>query len=223
MHDLSKYKNLKSKNKISDEDEMVEDGIRMFQSHLPYFESIKTNRILKIFLDESIREPKYYRTVLQGMDSLSEGDVVIFNIDSYGGMLDGAVAIINAIENTEAEVHASIEGVAASAASMIALAAPSLSVAPYASMMVHCATFGAFGKQSDVMSHASFVDKQVRTLMGEVYKDFLTEKELEDLFIGKEFWFDSDEIVQRLDKRQELQEKRAKAKERVVGTKKKII
>jgi ATP-dependent protease ClpP protease subunit len=87
-------------------------------------------------------------------------------------------------------------------------------------MMVHSATFGAFGKQSDVISHASFVDKQVRTLMGSVYKDFLTEKELEEVIMGRELWFDAEEIVRRLELRGQLQEKRAKAESKSTKLKK---
>ena len=201
-----------------EDDDEVELSSRSNSPYLPYFESTKTNRCIKVFLDENIREAKYYRTVLQGIESLGEGDVVLLSINSYGGQLDGAIAIINAIENTEADVHASIEGVAASAASLIALASPSISVSPYATMMVHAATFGAFGKQSDVISHASFVDKQVRNLMGSVYKDFLSEKELEEVIMGKEFWFDAEEIVRRLELRAELQEKRAKAETKSTKT-----
>lgn len=211
MQDRNKYKNFITNSKNKDEDESDSDNIGIYSNHLPYFESTKTNRSIKIFLDESIREPKYYRTVLQGIDSLSEGDLLIININSYGGHLDGAIALINAIDNTEADVHVIIEGVAASAASLIALAAPSISVSPYASMMVHSATFGAFGKQSDVISHASFVDKQVRNLMQSAYKDFLSDKELEEVIMGKELWFTSEDIVLRLEKRCELQNKRDKA------------
>jgi ATP-dependent protease ClpP protease subunit len=208
----SKFKNYKvTSARNDDEDEEGEVSIRTNSQYLPYYESTKVNRCIKVSLDENIKEPKYYRTVLQGIESLGEGDVVLLSINSYGGQLDGAIAIINAIENTEAEVHASIEGVAASAASLIALASPSISVSPYATMMVHSATFGAFGKQSDVISHASFVDKQVRTLMHNVYKDFLTDKELEEVIMGKEFWFDAEEIVLRLELRAQLQEKREKA------------
>ncbi len=209
-----KFKNYTTKvARNDDDDEEGEVNIRNSQ-YLPYFESTRVNRCIKVHLDENIKEPKYYRTVLQGIDSLGEGDVVLLSINSYGGQLDGAIAIINAIQNTDAEVHASIEGVAASAASLIALASPSISVSPYATMMVHSATFGAFGKQSDVISHASFVDKQVRGLMNSVYKDFLTDKELEEVIMGKELWFDAEEIVRRLELRAELQEKRHKADSR---------
>jgi ATP-dependent protease ClpP protease subunit len=219
--DKNKFKNYKVTSARNDEeDEEGEVNIRTNSQYLPYFESTKVNRCIKVHLDENIREAKYYRTVLQGIESLGEGDVVLLNINSYGGQLDGAIAIINAIENTDADVHADIEGVAASAASLIALAAPSISVSPYATMMVHSATFGAFGKQSDVISHASFVDKQVRNLMGSVYKDFLTDKELEEVIMGRELWFDAEEIVRRLELRGELQEKRAKAEAKSLKLKK---
>jgi ATP-dependent protease ClpP protease subunit len=209
---VSNYKNFKIKvARNDDDDDEGEVNIRSNPQYLPYFESTKTNRCIKIPLDENIREAKYYRTVLQGIESLGEGDVVLMKINSYGGQLDGAIAIINAIENTDADVHAEIDGVAASAASLIALASPSISVSPYATMMVHSATFGAFGKQSDVISHASFVDKQVRVLMHSVYRDFLTDKELEEVIMGKEMWFDAEEIVRRLEIRSQMQDKRAKA------------
>jgi ATP-dependent protease ClpP protease subunit len=215
QQNLNKFKSKVANSRLArnDDDDDSEVSARGTQ-YLPYFESTRTDRCIKVFLDENIREPKYYRTVLQGIDSLGEGDVVLLSINSYGGQLDGAIAIINAIQDTDADVHASIEGVAASAASLIALAAPSISVSPYATMMVHSATFGAFGKQSDVISHASFVDKQVRTLMHSVYKDFLTDKELEEVIMGKELWFDSEEIVRRLELRAQLQEKRAKVEQK---------
>jgi ATP-dependent protease ClpP protease subunit len=211
QQNTSKYKNFTRVARNDDDDEEGEVNIRSNPQYLPYFESTKTNRCIKIPLDENIREAKYYRTVLQGIESLGEGDVVLMKINSYGGQLDGAIAIINAIDNTDADVHAEIDGVAASAASLIALAAPSISVSPYATMMVHSATFGAFGKQSDVISHASFVDKKVRVLMHSVYRDFLTDKELEEVIMGKEMWFDAEEIVRRLEIRSQMQEKRAKA------------
>ena len=219
MQNANKYKNNPALARNDDDDD-EEITVRGSLQHLAYFESTKTNRCIKVYLDENIKEAKYYRSWLQSVDSLSEGDLILININSYGGQLDGAIAIINAIQNTDADVHASIEGVAASAASLIALAAPSISVSPYATMMVHSATFGAFGKQSDVISHASFVDKQVRTLMYSVYKDFLTDKELEEVIMGKEMWFDSEEIVRRLELRAELQEKRAKAEAKSAKLKK---
>lgn len=217
----NKYKSFKlvSKNdQDDDEDNLI--GFTPNQIHLPYFESTSTNRCIKVSLDENIKESKYYRNWLQSVDSLGEGDLVLINIDSYGGQLDGAIAIIDAIQSTEATVHTTIKGVAASAASLIALASPSVSVAPYATMMIHSATFGAVGKQSDVIAHATFVDKQVRTIMQDIYKDFLTEVEIKEVMMGREIWMDSEEIIARLEHRNELQEKAAKAEMKKLKTNK---
>lgn len=199
------------KRNSDDEEENVGSNIQHI--HLPYFESSQTSRCIKAYLDENIKEAKYYRNWIQSVESLSENDLVYLSVNSYGGYLDGAIAIINAMQSTDANVHVCIDGVAASAASLIALAAPSVAVSPYASMMIHAATFGAFGKQSDVISHASFVDKQVKGLMHDIYKDFLTEEEFQEVIVGREIWFDSEEIIARLKRRAELQEARAKAEE----------
>lgn len=198
-----------TKNKC-DDDEETSIGFQTGQIYLPYFESTQTSRCIKAYLDEGIKEAKYYRNWIQSVESLNEGDLVYLSVNSYGGYLDGAIAIINAMRSTDANVHVCIDGVAASAASLIALAAPSVSVSEYASMMIHAATFGAFGKQSDVISHASFVDKQVKALMHDIYKDFLTEEEFKDVIVGREIWLDSEEIVKRLKRRSEIQEMREK-------------
>lgn len=203
--------NTKVKKNSEDDEETVGGNIQHI--HLPYFESTQTSRCIKAYLDENIKEAKYYRNWIQSVESLGENDLVYLSVNSYGGYLDGAIAIINAMQSTDATVHVCIDGVAASAASLIALAAPSISVSPYASMMIHAATFGAFGKQSDVISHASFVDKQVKNLMQDIYKDFLTEEEFQEVIVGREIWFDAEEIVTRLKRRAELIEARAKAEE----------
>ena len=107
-------------------------------------------------------------------------------------------------------VHASIDGTAASAGSLLALAADSIEVGPYATMMVHQSSFGSAGPQSTVMSHVLFVDQKVKAIAQEIYQDFLTDKELDEIFTGKELWFNSEEIAGRLQRRAEIQEKRYK-------------
>lgn len=202
LDNLKKFKNF-TVNKLDEEDDDFINPM-LINQHLPYFQSTQVNRCIKAFIDEGVKEAKYYRNLIHTIDSLTEDDIVWLSINTYGGHLDGAIAIINAIQNTSANVHCHIDGIAASAGSLIALASPSVSVSPYASMMIHAATFGTFGKQSDVISHASFVDKQVKGLMHDVYKDFLTDKELSDVIMGKEMWFDSEEIVERLQRREQL-------------------
>ncbi len=207
---IRKFKNFTLINKMDDEDDDLIITNPMANMHLPYYQSTQVNRCIKAYIDETVKEAKYYRQLIQVIDTLGEGDIVQLSINTYGGHLDGAIALINAMQNTDATVHSTIDGVAASAGSLIALASPSVSVSPYASMMIHAATFGAYGKQSDVISHASFVDKQVKDLMHNIYKDFLTADELSEVLMGKEMWFNSEEIIQRLERREKLIQARNK-------------
>lgn len=203
-------KNIKAFSNISCHEDDDDDFSQMMkqQVHLPYFEQTVTRRLIKAYLDESIKEPKYYRPLIQSIESLTEDDSLHLSINSYGGSVDGAVALINAIQGTDAQVHVSVDGMAASAASMIALASPSIGVSPHANMMIHSATFGSFGKQSDVISHAQFVDARVKRLMSEVYMDFLSTDEFAEVLMGREIWLNSEEIIERLEKRSNLQMKR---------------
>lgn len=207
--------NLKLSTKLNDCEEEEEAEIpQIFHQHLhlPFFDTQRNSRCIKAYIDEPIKDAKYYRPLLHTIFSLSENDIVHLSINSYGGLLDGAIAIINTIENTEATVIVSVDGVAASAASLIALSAPNIKVSEYATMMIHAATFGSFGKQSDVMSHASFVDKKVKSLMQKIYKNFLTDSEFNEVLMGREIWLDADQIIYRLKKREELYSKKLNSK-----------
>ena len=209
MKTISQYKNFKQvvSNLSDEEDEIL---VPAQQQYLPHYVSTSQSSCVKLFLDEPIKEVKYYRNILNAIESLDQDDAVLIKVDSPGGYLGSAMQIINAIQNTDAQVHVQIDGMAASAASLIALAAPSVSVAPYASMMIHPATFGSGGIQSNVVTHSAFVDKQVKQIMKDIYSDFLTDKEFSEVMLGAELWFDSDQIIERLEKRAELQEKRYK-------------
>ena len=211
MKSISQYKNYKLVTpKLSDEEDetLVPNG--MSQLYLPHYVSTSQSTCVKVYLDEPIKEIKYYRNILNAIDSLGQDDAVLIKVDSPGGYLGSAMQLINAIQQTEAHVHVQIDGMAASAASLIALAAPSVSVAPYSSMMVHSASFGSAGHQSNVVTHSAFVDNQVKQIMKDIYSDFLTDKEFAEVMLGAELWFSSDEIIERLEKRAELQEKRHK-------------
>lgn len=197
---------------VKQDKENCEDEVTPFQAgaqeYLPFFQDTQVLRCIRVYLDEEIKAPKYYRTLLQAAESLSEGDVLHISVNSYGGHLDGALAIIQAMKNTEAHVQVAIDGAAASAAGLIALASPNLLISEYATMMIHAASFGSFGKQGDVLSHAGFVDKRIKAIMQDIYRDFLSEAELKDVLMGREIWLDADEIVERLQARKEKQEKR---------------
>lgn len=203
----------------NDDDEF--DGPQM----LPFVKRSFAISQVNICLDESIVEPKYYRAVLSEMQTLGQHDTVNVTFASNGGSAAGMVALIEGFRNTEATVSGAIIGDCHSAASILAMNCDQIYVAPYASMMVHNISYGYAGKDADVMGMVSHTSAWSKKLIKDTYEGFLTEKEIDEVISGKEFWFDADQIKERFDKREKYQEKLAKAevKQLKASTKKMTI
>ena len=71
-------------------------------------------------------------------------------------------------------------------------------------MMVHYVSFGTGGKASDIKANVNHTLDFTANYFREIYQGFLTEEEINSCIeTGKEIWMQSDEIVDRLEKRQE--------------------
>lgn len=203
-------RNFRSKTKGDGEDEEgIEDS-----GFVTYSNATKSLTKLTLYLDEPIRESRYYRPFIEHISQLGEEDYCEIKIDSPGGSLAGAIALINAIRSSSATCHCIIMGQCSSAASLIALECPSVEVRPHAYMMIHSAAFGSQGKQENVENHVGFMSPKIREIMQSTYKDFLTAPEIEDINKGVELWLDTDKVESRLQQRQKTQQKRLKEQQK---------
>jgi ATP-dependent protease ClpP protease subunit len=191
------------KRKAEDED----DDLEAKGKHLPYAESQMQISSIRVHLDEPVKEPSYYRAIVDRLSTLTSNDQVTFFIASPGGHLDGLVSLLHAVKYTDANVQCVIVGEALSAASFFALSCPTVAVSDNASMMVHFVQFGVSGKASDVHARTQFNMKYCENLFKETYKGFMSESEIQQCLDGKEFWFDSAEIIKRLEAREKLKNK----------------
>jgi len=199
--DNQRYFRLKGKASEDDDDDAPNS-----KEFISYSNSTLTLSRLTVYLDEPIQDARYYRPLIEHISQLSESDSVLIKIDSPGGNLAGAIALVNAIQDTDASVHVMLTGQCCSAATLIALCAPSISTYPQAYMMFHSAAFGSVGKQENVEGHVKFMSSRIRELLKNVYADFLTPQEISDMNKGMELWMDTDEIELRLAEREQKQQ-----------------
>lgn len=171
----------------------------MPQEQCEVFQSSYSHMIYDIPLDENIREPAYYRQVFQVFKQANEGDLIRLNITNGGGRIDSAIIFMNLMAETQADVLAVLEGDTHSAASMIALCAHQVVVKPFASMMIHHASFGAYNTVQNVVDQVTFTSKQTEEIIRKVYKYYLSEEEIEQVIRNREIWLDHTEIGKRLD------------------------
>lgn len=95
-------------------------------------------------------------------------DAIQLRINSPGGTIYGAVSVMNALARHPAKVTATIDGLAASAATIIMLAADEIAIGRGAEVMIHEAASGVWGQAAAMRKEADSLDRLSNTI-GELY------------------------------------------------------
>ena len=165
-----------------------------------------TVSLYEYYLVGEITEEENYLDLCDALRSCSPQDDFIIRISSGGGLLSTANMIINAIKDSPANVHGYIEHNAGSAASLIYLACNNWSMSEDAELFVHTSSGGTFGKESETYEASVFYRKKLHKMMRKSYAGFLTESEIDQVLKGTDFYFDAEDISERLDNMVEYQQ-----------------
>src|SRR3990167_8578640 len=95
---------------------------------------------------------------IRELSNIKSGKITL-RVNSLGGDVFDGVAIFNAIKRHKAEVTAYVDGIAASAASFIVMAADDIVMSPHSQMMVHEAHGLCLGPADDMLKMAEALDK----------------------------------------------------------------
>lgn len=166
-----------------------------------------------VFLDTDIGEPFIYRDFISILFNANENDIINICINSPGGNLNSAVAIIEGIKHSNANVTGVIMGECYSAASMIALSCHNIIVLDSANMMIHTASFGAAGNTGNVKAYTDFTVNEVEKLILSTYSGFLSKDEIDKVKTGVEIWLSADDIRKRMENRMKYIEELEKNQE----------
>ena len=184
-----------------------EDESQIQQPLLPYTVQSKVQNIFRFKIDEFFDEPRYYRNVTDICLQAQEDDQIHFHLNSGGGSVSALNTCLDAISRTDAITVAVIQGDCHSAASILALHCDFVDVGLYATMLCHHASYPIpFQKAADVESMVQHYSENLRDLMQETYEGFMTPSEIQEMLDGKQFYMNSDEIVARLEARDEYRE-----------------
>lgn len=131
---------------------------------------------------------------ISDLNAIEAEDIDLF-INSPGGGVFAGMAIYNAIQRHDAKVHVHIDGLAASIASVIALAGDTIHMGDSSLFMIHNPHTFAQGDAKALRKQAATLDK-VRDSMVAVYEanSNLTSEKLEAL-MDDETWMSADDAV----------------------------
>jgi ATP-dependent protease ClpP protease subunit len=127
-----------------------------------------------------------------------EGDKLDVHVNSPGGDIFDGLAIYQALKAHPAEVTVKVDGLAASIASVIAMAGDKVVISPKATMMIHDGWSMAVGNAEELRKTADLLDKQSQVIAS-VYADRSPLGYGADHFrmlMRDETWFTADEALE---------------------------
>lgn len=121
--------------------------------------------------------------------------VINLHVNSPGGSVFDGVSIFNAIKNHKSKVVAHIDGLAASIASVIVMAADEVKMSENAFLMIHDPWSLVVGTSEDMRKEADLLDK-VGGIIAKTYMDKTgkTEEEIKD-YMAAETWFTAQDAL----------------------------
>ena len=129
------------------------------------------------------------------LDALPESvSQIVLRINSPGGEVWEAMAILNMLGAHRASVIAVVDGIAASAASFIAAGCEETVMSPGSQMMIHSPSSIEWGNARDMRKTADFLDT-LEASMSEVYTDKAGEKDWASL-LAAETWLTANAAVE---------------------------
>ncbi|AGM46934.1 hypothetical protein BZG00_15670 [Salinivibrio kushneri] len=149
------------------------------------------------YLTGTIDEPSYYNELCHVLGTAEEGHSVTLHINTPGGIVDTALMVAEAIENSKASVTANIYGTVASAGTVIALACDDLVTSRHVSFMIHNYSGGMQGKGHEMKARQKYTDAHLSSVFNYYYGGFLTEEEMERVIEGSDIWIGAEEVAKR--------------------------
>lgn len=136
----------------------------------------------------------YPKLVQQAIDSDQDEEITL-NIASNGGDVFAASEIYTMLKASGKRIVVNVQGLAASAASVISMAGDTVRISPTAHIMIHKASTGIIGN-SDDLEHQSAVLNSIDESIALAYemKTGLKQPELLDL-MAKETWLNAKTAV----------------------------
>lgn len=126
-----------------------------------------------------------------------KADQITVRINSYGGSVHDGVAIHNAMKRHTATIDVQIDGIAASIASLIAMAGDTVTIAENALMMIHAPLTGVWGNAVALREAADMLDTHSRAVATSYASK--SGKSADDILAllsdGKDHWFTAAEAL----------------------------
>lgn len=198
------------KNKLCDDELMTDFDFTKnitVKNKLDYSPKIYTINFWHDFDD-----PRNYIPYFKVLEDAHEEDQIVFYFNSPGGDVSTLNLFLNALRRCKSKYILARVNYAASAAALLALYCDNIEFNTNATLMLHNYKGLFYGKGQEIKADFEHSNKKFEDMLKYICRKILTDKEIEELINGKDFYFSGEEAVKRL---------KARANEKIKEDKKK--
>ena len=152
----------------------------------------------EFYLSGEVLEAEHYIDWFDTIRNARPNDSIKIYINSCGGDLYTALQFLRVMGECEGTITTSVEGACMSAATMIFLSGHDFEVTPHSLFMFHNYSAGVFGKGGEMYDQLQFERAWSKNFLSEVYRNFLTQPEIDSMLDNKDIWLTSEEVIERV-------------------------
>lgn len=162
-------------------------SVETLDNNIFFYEDVSDQSVRQLVLQ--LRKVNVEMAALQVQLGLQDPLPINLHISSYGGSLTAGFAALDEIRNSRSPVTSIVAGVAASAATIMSVAAHKRLVQPHAHMLIHQLSWALWGKASEMEDDYQNI-KTLMKMIKQVYKQYtkVPMKKLDEILKHDLYW-----------------------------------
>lgn len=153
-----------------------------------------------IYLSDELIEPSAYDELCHLLRNAAPEDDIRLYINTPGGSVSSGLAIIQAMQESEASITTILNPEAYSMGALMFVAGDSHVINDKSILMFHNYSGGLFGKGNEQAAEIAAVKPWFEKIMNDICCPFLTEEEVTAVLRGSDLWLRQEEILPRLER-----------------------
>ena len=169
------------------------DYLEVVNNRIYFYSGVETKNVLG--LNKALRdlgaEIQHSSAVLE-----CEPADIFLHVNSHGGDLFAGLAAMDEIRKSKVPVISIVDGCAASAATLMTIAANKRQINKHAYMLVHQLSSGMWGKYKEMKDEIKNVDSMMKTIR-KIYLEYtkIPKKKLNEI-LDHDLWFDAETCLE---------------------------
>lgn len=154
------------------------------------------NKEYSLYLSAFNEKPDTISRLMFELGFVNPNDIINIYINSDGGLVNEGKTLINSLEQTGSRIITTLSSRGYSMGSMLFCLGEKRIVYEQSAIMFHNYSAGSYGKGHELKDHVNFMNSSNEAFF-KAYSIGLSDKEIQQIFDGKEFFFNTKEMCQR--------------------------